>query len=313
VNGQTAVREQGATTPGVLVLLAGIATTIVTLVLVHFVNMTGFYPMGFLLWYVVPIGAILVGALCGSGYCAAQRFFNVRVSWGVIALIGGVSLLAYFTAHYLTYLSICAQLSPEEAEGVSFIDYLRFLCESVTIEGEGSEEPTAVGKLGYAVIALELIGFCLGATIPSLMLRGKPYCSRCGKYLRKHASYLLISRGPDEARKLKRKERKELFDRLMEEEVVNARKIAESIGGRSRDDVIASLEKARVPEQKKAMVTVKLVLSACPDCDRYHADLTMFTKPPGGEASTTSVGSVDGPESAEEGAPDDDPPFALDT
>ncbi len=293
---QRAVREGGASTPGVLVLLAGIVTTIVTLALVYLLNATGFYAMGFLFWYIVPIGAIIVGALCGSGYCAAQRFLNVRVSWGVIVAIAGISLLAYFTAHYLTYLSVCSQLPPEQAAGVSFVDYLRFVCENVTVKTDGHDQATEMGKLGYAVVALELVGFCLGATIPSLMLRGKPYCSDCNKYLRKHASYVLISRNLEEAGKLKRKERKAAFEKLLLEESENAGKVAESLRGRGRDELVAALEKARVPEAKKALVTVKLDLSTCPDCDRYHAAVTMISKPPGGEASADAIASLDGPE-----------------
>ncbi len=297
---ETAVREHRAAAPGLIVLLGGIVTTIITMVVVYLVNLTGFHPMGFLLWYVVPLGAIIVGALCGSGYCAAQRFLNVRVSWGVIAWITGISLLAYFTAHYLTYLSICAQLPPEEAAGVSFLDYLRFICENVTITStEGDSQPTEMGKLGYGVMALELLGFSLGTTIPSLMLRGKPYCADCQKYLRKHATYLLVSRAVDDIKKMKRKERKAAFEQMLEEEGEEARKIAESISGQKREDAIAALERARVPEAKKALVSVKLHLSVCPDCDRYHADVNLFSKPPGGEASTNVVAAIDGPEAPE--------------
>ena len=292
-------QEERDPVSAVPVMLAGIATTIATLVGIYFLNLTGFHLMGFLLWYVVPVGAIAVGALSGSGYCLAQWKLNLRVSWGTIAQIALVSLAAYFTAHYITYRGIRDGLPPDVAAQVSFVDYLRMICENVSVKStESGSKAVELGKFGYAVIFLEMAGFCLGATIPSLILRGKPYCGKCRRYLRKHASYVISSTPLEGFKKLKRTEKKQMVEETNAKAVALGLQLAEGLSGASRAEVLAVLEKARVEGHKKALATVRVELACCPDCDAYHAAINLAGQNADGQALAAEIVKIDGSASA---------------
>lgn len=73
------------------------------------------------------------------------------------------------------------------AEHYPFTQYVRDICEKMTFVSSGSKTPgSELGIFGYFFKLLEMAGYVLGATLPSLIVKGMAYCKACQKYLTKH-------------------------------------------------------------------------------------------------------------------------------
>lgn len=73
---------------GGIVLLAGIVTSVVTLVILFFVGRRfETDPLSITVLEYFPIAALFIGAAAGSGYAIACRVLHFKASWGLIGLI----------------------------------------------------------------------------------------------------------------------------------------------------------------------------------------------------------------------------------
>jgi hypothetical protein len=134
------------------VVWSGLATAGVTLLAVWaLARTTGFEPMGLYAYYILPLGAFLVGLLAGSGYGLAAWWLNLRVSRALLWYIAGLQVLAYFLAQYIAFRHEIAGL--EDAEGVSFWQYFDLMTRSFSFEEDGVTGE-ALGAWGYAFRAL---------------------------------------------------------------------------------------------------------------------------------------------------------------
>lgn len=131
----------------------------------------------FMVKIIIPLGAIICGMAAATGYWAGARLFNHRPSKSLLINIVLVSLTTYFGIHQLHY-------SMDKVQGVSvdklmgFGDYLVAVTEHMSY-GKGP----ALGKMGWAIAGLQVLGFSLGGFTVYGWLAGVPYCERCKKYL----------------------------------------------------------------------------------------------------------------------------------
>jgi hypothetical protein len=146
----------------------------------------GFSFYTFLLWFVIPIGAILSGFAAATGYYVGARVFGHRptslILWNMIAVSVGI----FFLVHYLSYASF-------EIEGqrirqyLSFGQYIDVLLrhQSLTFRWR-SVQMGSTGELGnwsYGYALLQILGFAVGGFCVFGYLRTLPYCKRCSQYL----------------------------------------------------------------------------------------------------------------------------------
>jgi hypothetical protein len=141
-----------------------------------------FAPYTWMANFIIPIGAILCGAVAAIGYWAGSRLFHHRPTRLLLLNIVIVSLGTFFSIHHLDYSHGFAGDRPLE-EVMTFPDYMIAVTEHMSYRSSSDHDhPTELGKLGWGVAALQVGGFCLGGFFVYGLLVAVPYCNRCSRY-----------------------------------------------------------------------------------------------------------------------------------
>lgn len=138
-----------------------------------------------MMWFVVPIGAVACGFAAATGYWIGARLFNHRPSRGILFNIVLVAFTTFFAIHHFHYTNDKVMGRPLSSL-MSYSDYLIEVTENMTYKStksSSSDAGTQLGKLGWGVAALQVIGFSVGGFVVYGMLTSVPYCDRCAKYL----------------------------------------------------------------------------------------------------------------------------------
>jgi hypothetical protein len=142
-----------------------------------------FAPFTWMADMIIPVGAILCGIVAAIGYWVGARTFNHRPTRWLMVNILFVSLSTFFWIHYLDYSAMKVNGVPVE-HLMPFEKYLTLVTEHMHYKDSHSTgEGVELGKWGWGVAALQVIGFSLGGLVVYSMLKSVPYCSRCAKYL----------------------------------------------------------------------------------------------------------------------------------
>ena len=146
--------------------------------------------------FIIPAGAILCGLVAATGYWIGARLFNHRPSRSLLINIVLVSLGTFFSIHYLNYtMSTVRGVTIDKL--MSFTDYLVAVTEHMVYKSShGGGSGNELGRLGWAVAALQVAGFSLGGFMVYGWLVGVPYCDRCGKYLSEKKTQSRKSKDP---------------------------------------------------------------------------------------------------------------------
>ncbi len=147
----------------------------------------GFTLYSFMANLIIPVGAIGCGFVAAIGYLIGARLFHHRPTRMLLCNIVLVSLTTFFAIHHLDYTHARVHGVLIE-DRISFPDYLVAVTENMRYEptGAGSHDsPTELGKLGWGVAALQILGFCLGGFCIYGWLKSIPYCDHCAMYFKK--------------------------------------------------------------------------------------------------------------------------------
>ncbi len=100
-------QTEPAKRPGLLVLFAGMGTAMGTLALLYVVDVAlEFHALGFYINGVIPLGAIGVGLLAGSGYGIASWLTGARIGRELLITVILFQVVAYGFAQYAEYLMV---------------------------------------------------------------------------------------------------------------------------------------------------------------------------------------------------------------
>jgi hypothetical protein len=256
--------------PGLLVYVAGVATSAVTLWLVGVLNDHGTYVMG---WYangILPVGALIVGVASGSGFALGSRFLHVRLTRSYVIGMLSTGVLDYAVATYLTYSNLLEQQHATEAQ-YSFLQYVQDISEGMSFS-KGS----TLGAAGYLFKLLEIAGFALGGMLPAALLFKMPYCGPCQKYLVKQRTGFLstgVKKDAITAWKRTKDERAAAAGEAASEIAQKARAIAAQMRGAGLARVTELFEselEGKATRDRAATGTA--YLRKCPICDAHQVD-----------------------------------------
>jgi hypothetical protein len=168
--------------PGMLVLLAGVGTSAATLGLLYAVNalFPEFHLMGWYANFVIPLGAMLVGLVAGSGYGVASWMTGAKISKGLLFQIVLLQIAVYFFSQYVEFLLIKRQLGNPP---IAFLDYFDAITRAFAFNNNG-RPGVPFGAWGYGMRALEIAGFSLCGLVAPAILFSVPYCESCQVYMR---------------------------------------------------------------------------------------------------------------------------------
>lgn len=165
--------------PGLLVILAGIGTSLGTLASLYVLEQMApaVNVMGWYVNFIIPGGAMLVGFLAGSGYGFASWLTGAKIGKGLMLQVLLLQVACYFLAQYVTFLLL--NLPP----GLSFWNYFDFTTRAFAWDNHG-KPGTPFGVWGYAMRTLEISGFSLSGLLAPAILFSVPYCDACQIYMR---------------------------------------------------------------------------------------------------------------------------------
>ncbi|HEX9952819.1 MAG TPA: hypothetical protein VGB53_13685 [Rubricoccaceae bacterium] len=163
------------------VLVGGALTTVLTLMVSYWLSVRfGFNAMGLYGWYVLPIGAFLVGLLAGSGYGIVSWGTGFRIGRNTLWIVLALQILAYAGAQVAEYQALASTGMPLPAFG----PYFDVITRDIRFEDDEGVVGQPLGAWGYGVRGLELLGFVGGALLIPTGIRSKPYCETCGRYMK---------------------------------------------------------------------------------------------------------------------------------
>lgn len=172
-------------TPAPLVLVAGLATTLLALAGVWALSaFAGENVMGWYADYVIPAGAILVGVVASSGFGVTSWLTGARITGALLVAAALVLVAGYWAAQYLEFrLAFPAGATFADGRPVGFLDWYDAVTRSFAWEKHG-RLGTPLGSWGYALRVGELVGFAGGGLAAPLVMRKLPYCASCRAYMR---------------------------------------------------------------------------------------------------------------------------------
>ncbi len=171
--------------PAPLVLVAGLATTLLALAAVWALStFAGENVMGWYGDYVIPTGAILVGAAASSGFGVTSWLTGAKITGGLLVGTALVLVAGYWAAQYLEFrLAFPGGAIFPDGRPAGFLDWYDAVTRSFAWENHG--KPGApLGAWGYALRVGELVGFAGGGLATPLLMRKLPYCASCRAYMR---------------------------------------------------------------------------------------------------------------------------------
>ncbi len=263
--------------PGLIVYLAGVATSALALwgvnvALAHDVNILGWYVNA-----IIPVGALCIGIASGAGYAIASWKLHVKLSKSFVLGMLTTGLVDYAAAQYLNWSSLLEQ-HHVSADVYPFLQFLRDQCETMTFSSSHSSgsSPTELGMFGYFFKALEIAGFAGGTMIPSAFLFAMPYCKRCQFYLKKqHVGYVSSPMTRKELFATPRKERKATLERIVGELTTHGHQLAQSLHALPLQETADAVQGLDTKAIKDAAANLAVTLKKCPSCDGHHLHLAV--------------------------------------
>ncbi|MDA0840017.1 MAG: hypothetical protein O3B01_18055 [Planctomycetota bacterium] len=255
-----------------LLLYAGLATTALTLLAMYFLNNKGgINVMGWYAWFVVPIGALLVGSAAGSGYAIAAKSLGVKLNKILLISIFCLQVGAYGVAQYIEYSS--QNPTSQNGQSVGFWTYFDYQTRSFTFSYRG-KQGNPLGLLGYGIRVLEITGFALGTIFLASIVAGSPYCDGCKKYMERRRIGLFpagLALSKKEQKLLEKPEGEELRQSLEEAGkggIEGLNKLIKHIEEGDYEAFAAGLETGRsdVKATEKLSMRLSIMLVQCDEC-----------------------------------------------
>jgi hypothetical protein len=165
--------------------LCGLVTSLATAGLLKVIaDLTGFSLYTLSLWAIIPVGAVLSGAVAASGYLLGARLLNRAPSRLLLLNVVLASVATFLTIHYFNYASLVVN-GERIAAHIPFSTYLNAAIRSTSVAfGVGSFAVTpSLGVVGYFFAVLQVLGFAIGGFVAYGYLVAQPYCQRCSRYL----------------------------------------------------------------------------------------------------------------------------------
>jgi hypothetical protein len=143
----------------------------------------------FMIWLIVPAGAVATGMAAASGYYFGSLYFHTRP--GALLLIQMVLIagLTQLLIYYLEYSTFILDDGRRLSDYLPFTSYLDItLTKAQYRVGRGATTTFEAGEMGYGIALLQFCGFLVGGFSAFAILKNKPVCSTCNKYFRPLAS-----------------------------------------------------------------------------------------------------------------------------
>jgi hypothetical protein len=185
---EMAETAKGRLGPELVITIGGLVTSVFTASLHHWIAATfAIEVSSFMFWFVIPAGALLVGAAAASGYYLTSIWTNAPATRLVAFNMTIIGFSTYALIQYLNYEALRLPDGRLVSDIVDFWTYYFASIESTSLQfrfrAVAVGRPTgALGELGYIYELLRIAGFLVGGFAVYGHLRNKAYCPDCKRY-----------------------------------------------------------------------------------------------------------------------------------
>ena len=168
------------------IILFSLVTALLTAVTNIFIDRTfSINVFSFWLWFVIPVGAVLVGVAGASGGFLACKYFKIIPSGSDATALVVVAALTMFMIYYLDFITLTLDSGAKVSEIVSFSEYMKIIAtQTHMIHGRSLRHDTgALGGLGYGLLALEFVGVLMGGAAVLGTIKDGEICPECNVFL----------------------------------------------------------------------------------------------------------------------------------
>lgn len=171
----------------ITIIFGSVSCIISALLNFYIQDLTTINIFSFSIFFVIPVGAIVMGMAANSGYYfSALMTHRMLDKYDFITMVGMAAigmLLIYYTEYY--FYIIKEGLSHE----ITFLQYIALVVENSTLYVKFVKfslftKLGSIGGFGYLFLIIRFIGFIVGGAVVFLLLKGTDTCSKCLKYLR---------------------------------------------------------------------------------------------------------------------------------
>jgi DNA-directed RNA polymerase subunit M/transcription elongation factor TFIIS len=145
---------------------------------------TGLALYSLMLWFIIPVGALIAGFAAASGYYFGARIFHQKPAGGVLLNMLLAAISAYLLVHYVPYHSLEVD-GRKVRDFISFWTYLDLDIRHTSLSYKGTTNTGELGGFGYVFALIQLLGFSIGSGFVFLVLFDTPFCKTCSTYLQK--------------------------------------------------------------------------------------------------------------------------------
>lgn len=241
-----------------MLILLGLAVSCVITAVINVViqRITSFSIYGLHVWFLIPIGAVLVGFAAGFGGVLAARLFNAAPKWIDALSMIICSALAMYLIYYIDYATYVID-GRKVSDFIEFNKFVEIALTEVHMRvGRGAKDTGAVGDFGYILATIDFAGFLIGGFASFGFLVGMDRCKKCDVYFRKIANTDSGIVTPDEADKILHVFKKGSFEGI---------------------EYILSWQapKSRRFDKVQNRATINYILYACPKCKNEQVTETI--------------------------------------
>lgn len=172
-----------------LLLLVAMAITCVLVAIANVVisRTIGINVFTMKVWFVIPVGAGVVGMLGASGAILAARYFNIVPTILDAVFMVVIAAATMLLIYYLDYATLVLNDGRKASDLIDFAQYVDLVLTKshMRVGRAGQIDTGEVGQFGYWLAAIEFAGFLVGGAVAFIFIRGMARCGDCGSYLRK--------------------------------------------------------------------------------------------------------------------------------
>jgi hypothetical protein len=242
----------------------GALTSVLTAAILAAIDLKfDFSIYSWMVWFVIPVGAICCGLVASSGYYLGARLFNHRPTRILLFNMVGISISTFFLIHYLNYYLM-------RVDGTAVRDLLPFsqfldlelshTAMQFSIRAHPVGTPVELGSWGYLYAVLQMLGFAIGGVFVYFNLKSLAYCDTCSRYLVKKGIQTRYTADSDTLTKA-------------------VTEIMQCFSERRFQDAISAHAKAAGYENSTGMtLRSRVEVKRCKDCNQHWLKFTVSKK-----------------------------------